>query len=120
MVIKNHFFVPDFSYVCETMKKKGHAFRNIGKTKKNYIPDCKISLASFHCSDILILNWLDPVLLFCNVGPCFQNWNTSHRILNFLKFLEDKKQNDIVCTHSLSSGQPILLPKGHFRDMQAK
>ena len=37
MVIKNRFFVPDFSYVCETMKKKGHAFRNIGKTKKNYI-----------------------------------------------------------------------------------
>ena len=44
MVIKNRFFVPDFSYVCETMKKKGHAFRNIGKTKKIIFPSVKSAL----------------------------------------------------------------------------
>ena len=32
--------------VCETLKKEGRAFRNIGNEKK-FIPDCKISLATF-------------------------------------------------------------------------
>ena len=42
-----YFSLTSSLYVRKTLKKEGHAFRNIGK-KHIYIPDCKISdLASF-------------------------------------------------------------------------
>ena len=41
-----YFSLTSSLYVRKTLKKEGHAFRNIGK-KHIYIPDCKINLASF-------------------------------------------------------------------------
>ena len=41
-----YFSLTSSLYVRKTLRKEGHAFRNIGK-KHIYIPDCKINLASF-------------------------------------------------------------------------
>ena len=57
-----------YSILCNTLKKEGRAFRNIGKNISLY---CVISLANFR----LLFNLHpqqreDPVLLFCYGGPC--------------------------------------------------
>ena len=77
-------------------------------TKNIYIPDYKISLASFRGSGILIYSWLDPLLGFCAlVLPSkIGYWDTSdyhpprpcckHRLTRLLVVLNPLELNTVV------------------------
>ena len=55
-------------YVDSEEERPCPAFETLLVTQKIYIPDCKISLDFFRCSDILIHSRLDP-LLGCSPPP---------------------------------------------------
>ena len=55
---------PSHLYVDSEEERPCSAFEILLVTQKIYIPDCKISLDFFRCSDILIHSRLDPLLGF--------------------------------------------------------
>ena len=67
-----------FPIVCKTLKKEGRTFTNIGKNIYIYIPDCKISLASFVLYFHLLL-----IRSFIRIRSfLFVSWSLLHK-LNF-------------------------------------